>query len=82
MMQPATRTPLRYAGEIDTVGMQIANTVAALHDAELVAMDRAIIKTATTPSAPADGNVGHPAAPTSGVVYQEHDAVLHRLFDA
>ncbi|MFE7927507.1 DUF2399 domain-containing protein [Streptomyces sp. NPDC057456] len=81
--------PLRYAGDLDTAGLQIAATVHRLYGAELVAMDPTIVHaTRTTPSAvsigalpPAHGSTELGQALHTGgrIVYQEHDAVLDRL---
>ncbi|WP_328665261.1 DUF2399 domain-containing protein [Streptomyces sp. NBC_00322] len=81
--------PLRYAGDLDTAGLQIAATVHQLYGAELVAMDAAIVRaTGSTPSAvpigalpPAHSSTELGRALHAGgrIVYQEHDAVLDRL---
>ncbi|WP_406359356.1 DUF2399 domain-containing protein [Streptomyces sp. NBC_00715] len=81
--------PLRYAGDLDTAGLQIAATVHQLYGAELVAMDTDIVHaTRSTPSAvplgalpPAHGSTELGRALSTGgrIVYQEHDAVLDNL---
>ncbi|NMI54247.1 MULTISPECIES: DUF2399 domain-containing protein [unclassified Streptomyces] len=81
--------PLRYAGDLDTAGLQIAATVHQLYGAELVAMDATIVHTTrSTPSAvpigalpPAHSSTELGQALHAGgrIVYQEHDAVLDRL---
>ncbi|MFD1364405.1 TIGR02679 domain-containing protein [Actinoplanes sichuanensis] len=72
-------TPLRYAGDLDGSGIQIAATVAGLYGAELIAMDPEIIDAAKRDSL-AEGDPRSGAATAMPVVYQEHDAVLHRIF--
>lgn len=82
--------PLRYAGDLDDQGLWIATYVARTYGAELIAMDASTVHDANaTPSAVPLSPL--PDLPDAGlktvlgthghVLFQEHDAVLHRLFD-
>ncbi|MGW1267424.1 DUF2399 domain-containing protein [Streptomyces sp. NPDC002491] len=81
--------PLRYAGDLDTAGLQIATTVHQLYGAELVAMDAALVHAAKStasavpigalPPAHANTELGQALRTGGRIVYQEHDAVLDRL---
>ncbi|GAA2843470.1 TIGR02679 domain-containing protein [Nonomuraea rubra] len=76
---------LRYAGDLDTDGFQVANYIAQHYGAELVAMDAEII--AEVGSAPSAVPFGPHTDPTlkaahglpEYVLFQEHDAVLRRI---
>lgn len=79
---------LRYSGDLDRAGLQIADYVARTYGAELVAMDEAVVLEAgPEPSAvPLDpiqyaGAAQARTATTAGgrVIFQEHDAVLRRI---
>lgn len=79
---------LRYAGDLDAAGIQIAATVQQIYGAELVAMEAAVVHTAGhTPSAVNLGALSVVCEPELAdvlraggwAVYQEHDAVLDRL---
>ncbi|GAA2909319.1 hypothetical protein Acy02nite_88640 [Actinoplanes cyaneus] len=79
------RLTLRYAGDIDAAGRQIATAVAATYGAHLVGMDEETTAEAHLypPALPAHATGGsgtekEPAIPRP--VYQEHDAVLKRIF--
>ncbi|GAA4259704.1 TIGR02679 domain-containing protein [Dactylosporangium darangshiense] len=80
LLQLANRcgVPLRYAGDIDSYGVQIAETVAQLYRAELLAMDATTIAAAISPSVTIDPADSLPERATA--IYQEHDAVLARIF--
>lgn len=72
---------LRYAGDIDPAGRQIAAVVAATYGAELIAMDEETAAEARRqPPAPAS------LVPSGGAelppIYQEHDVLLSRILDA
>ncbi|GLW94055.1 DUF2399 domain-containing protein [Actinokineospora globicatena] len=80
---------LRYSGDLDGPGLQIANSVSATYGAELVAMSAKTVQSAGPQ--PSTVPRGEPppfvdqhlreALKTSGrVVYQEHDTVLSELF--
>ncbi|MFD7431193.1 DUF2399 domain-containing protein [Streptomyces sp. NPDC059818] len=81
--------PLRYAGDLDTAGLQIAATVHQTYGAELVAMDAALVRQAgqspsaipigVLPSAQADTELGQALLAGGRIVYQEHEAVHDRL---
>ncbi|MEU4563946.1 TIGR02679 domain-containing protein [Actinoplanes sp. NPDC023936] len=78
------RLTLRYAGDIDPAGRQIAAAVMATYGAQLIGMDEEVATQAhlhppplSKPNTSIDG-----ATRTEGYppVYQEHDAVLARIF--
>ncbi|MFE4674266.1 DUF2399 domain-containing protein [Streptomyces sp. NPDC056723] len=76
---------LRYAGDLDAAGFQIAAVVQQTYGAELIAMDMAPIgrsdaEAATTPSGTGDPVPDGQLSRTGRVLYQEHDAVLDLLF--
>ncbi|XVU27894.1 DUF2399 domain-containing protein [Actinoplanes sp. CA-054009] len=71
---------LRYAGDIDPAGRQIAAAVAATYGAQLIGMDEetaaaASLRLAILPGFDVSGGAG------LSPVYQEHDAVLVRILD-
>ncbi|MER5458047.1 DUF2399 domain-containing protein, partial [Micromonospora sp. NPDC002389] len=71
---------IRYAGDIDTAGLQIADAVVRLYNAELLAMDPMTVHAATKASSKSGED---PTGSTDGqniVVFQEHDVVLARIF--
>ncbi|MFE6129183.1 DUF2399 domain-containing protein [Streptomyces sp. NPDC056437] len=81
---------LRYAGDLDAAGIQIATTVRQTYGAELVAMDAAVAHTAGhTPSrvplralpAVCEPELADVLRMGGRAVYQEHDAVLGQLLD-
>jgi uncharacterized protein (TIGR02679 family) len=81
---------LRYAGDMDDRGLQIADDVARTYGAQLVAMDTAtVVEAGPEPSAVTIGSLPQTcnkelieALRACGrVVFQEHDVVLRRLFD-
>ncbi|MFI1200413.1 DUF2399 domain-containing protein [Streptomyces sp. NPDC020883] len=76
---------LRYAGDLDAAGLQIATVVQRTYGAELIAMDIAPIDQPDAEPAPTPPDACDPAAVrqrsgTGRVLYQEHDAVLDHLF--
>ncbi|WP_326647262.1 DUF2399 domain-containing protein [Streptomyces sp. NBC_01750] len=81
--------PLRYAGDLDSAGLQIASVVQQLYGAELVAMDAATAQEAAIspsavplealPDSYANTEVGETLLAGGRNVYQEHDAILTRL---
>ncbi|QIK10947.1 DUF2399 domain-containing protein [Streptomyces sp. ID38640] len=80
---------LRYAGDLDPAGLQIAATVQQTYGAELIAMDAALVHAAgNSPSAVPLGPLPSDCDPVLAtqlhvagrVVYQEHDVVLDHLF--
>lgn len=67
---------LRYSGDLDAAGHEIARSVAEMYGAELVAMDRETAALAgATPARVVDPS--HRGAPA--LVYQEHDIVLGQI---
>lgn len=79
---------LRYAGDIDTAGKQIAAVVASTYGAELVAMDDDTASEARHhPSAIPrprlrEGKPPNALAAATAAVYQEHDVLLARILSA
>ncbi|MFE7439341.1 DUF2399 domain-containing protein [Streptomyces chartreusis] len=82
---------LRYAGDLDGAGLHIAATVQQLYDAEIVAMDTCLVgASGELPSAVPLGPLPSNCDPALAaqlrakgrVLYQEHDAVLVRLFNS
>ncbi|MFJ7593473.1 DUF2399 domain-containing protein [Streptomyces sp. NPDC097617] len=81
--------PLRYAGDLDTAGLQIAATVQQTYGAELVAMEVALVRQAGEtasaipigflPEAHSGTELGQALLTGGRIVYQEHDAILDRL---
>jgi uncharacterized protein (TIGR02679 family) len=69
---------LRYSGDLDTAGHEIAVSVAAMYGAELVAMDE---QTAAHAAAAPPHVVDPARSQQPAVVYQEHDVVLSQLLE-
>jgi uncharacterized protein (TIGR02679 family) len=68
---------LRYAGDIDRAGQHIATIVADTYGAELIAMDPGTGREAQQrPPVVVPG----PRQADALAIYQEHDVVLHRIF--
>ncbi|GIF44238.1 TIGR02679 domain-containing protein [Actinoplanes xinjiangensis] len=76
---------LRYAGDIDPAGRQIAAAVAATYGAQLIAMDEETVAHARLypPPLPRVDTRIHGSDRTAVIppVYQEHDAVVARILD-
>ncbi|GAA1546433.1 hypothetical protein GCM10009678_31320 [Actinomadura kijaniata] len=78
---------LRYAGDLDHDGFQIAATVADLYGAELVAMDAETVAEAAEPpgSVPLrqqfDPELKRTLGLTDHAVFQENDAVIRRVLN-
>ncbi|MET8278826.1 TIGR02679 domain-containing protein [Micromonospora sp. NPDC005174] len=79
---------LRYAGDIDTAGRQIAAVVASTYGAELIAMDDDTAsearhhRPATPWPRPREGAPPQALAAAAAAVYQEHDVLLARILGA
>ncbi|PTA46013.1 TIGR02679 domain-containing protein [Micromonospora sp. RP3T] len=79
---------LRYAGDIDAAGRQIAAVVASTYGAELVAMDDDTASEArhhppaTPRPRPREGEQSHALTAATAAVYQEHDVLLARILGA
>ncbi|WP_211257862.1 DUF2399 domain-containing protein [Lentzea albidocapillata] len=79
---------LRYAGDLDAAGLQIAQQVVTTYGATLVAMSADVVRYAgadssavlfTSPPEWIGDDLYDAIRATSRVVYQEHDAVLEQL---
>ncbi|MEV6929671.1 TIGR02679 domain-containing protein [Dactylosporangium sp. NPDC051485] len=81
LLQLANRcgVPLRYAGDVDNAGIQIAETVAQLYQAELIAMDATTVAAAL--NAPVINSAAADWPGPDASVFQEHDAVLARILE-
>ncbi|MGV9763572.1 TIGR02679 domain-containing protein [Micromonospora tulbaghiae] len=79
---------VRYAGDIDTAGKQIAAVVVSSYGAELIAMDDDTASEAqhhppATPwPRPREGEQPHAPTASTAAVYQEHDVLLARILGA
>ncbi|WP_431932130.1 DUF2399 domain-containing protein [Micromonospora sp. RP3T] len=79
---------LRYAGDIDAAGRQIAAVVASTYGAELVAMDDDTASEAryhppaTPRPRPREGEQSRALTAATAAVYQEHDVLLARVLGA